>query len=136
MKNQEALAIIDQMKKEISKSGIVAEKLVVNLKKLRPFAIEEEDPSLTKVIRLTYEHLEEKGSFNIPIPEEVVNEEEEELEETPVEEEKAPVEEMDDAAKCESLDYLLSIMINCDENELNREDLIGYRNLMMEYQEL
>jgi len=66
----------------------------------------------------------------------VVNEEEEELEETPVEEEKAPAEEMDDAAKCESLDYLLSIMINCDENELNREDLIGYRNLMMEYQEL
>lgn len=134
MKNKEALAIIDKMKKEISKSGIVTENLIVDLKKLRPFAIEEEDPSLTKVIRLTYEHLEEGGAFNIPIPDEAINEEEEELEETPVEvEETAPAVEMDQAAMCESLDYLLSIMINCDENELNREDLIGYRNLMMEY---
>ena len=112
MKNKEALAIIDKMKKEISKSGIVTENLIVDLKKLRPFAIEEEDPSLTKVIRLTYEHLEEGGAFNIPIPDEAINEEEEELEETPVEvEETAPAVEMDQAAMCESLDYLLSIMI-------------------------
>ena len=73
-------------------------------------------------------YIESTGTFNIPIPEEV--DEEEELE-TPVAEEEAV--ELDDAARHESLDYLLSIMTNRDENKLNREDLIGYRNLMMEY---
>jgi hypothetical protein len=83
---------------------------------------------------LTYEHIEKTGSFNIPIPEEVDDEEEEEMEETPaVVEEKEAVVELDLEGKHESLNYLLSIMSNCDENELNREDLIGYRNRMMEY---
>ena len=130
MKSTKALELIEKMKNDLAASGIVVEKIVEDLKQLRPIAIEEEDPSLTKVIRLTYEHIESTGTFNIPIPEEV--DEEEELEETPVAEEEEAV-ELDDAARHESLDYLLSIMTNCDENKLNREDLIGYRNLMMEY---
>lgn len=130
MKSTKALELIEKMKNDLAASGIVVEKIVEDLKQLRPIAIEEEDPSLTKVIRLTYEHIESTGTFNIPIPEEV--DEEEELEETPVAEEEEAV-ELDDAARQESLDYLLSIMTNCDENKLNREDLIGYRNLMMEY---
>ena len=130
MKSTKALELIEKMKNDLAASGIVVEKIVEDLKQLRPIAIEEEDPSLTKVIRLTYEHIESTGTFNIPIPEEV--DEEEELEETPVAEEEETV-ELDDAARQESLDYLLSIMTNCDENKLNREDLIGYRNLMMEY---
>ena len=75
MRSSEGLALIEKMKGDLAKSGIVAESLVEDLKKLRPFAIEEEDPSLTKVIRLTYEHLEANGSFNIPIPEEKEEEE-------------------------------------------------------------
>ena len=130
MKSTKALELIEKMKNDLAASGIVVEKIVEDLKQLRPIAIEEEDPSLTKVIRLTYEHIESTGTFNIPIPEEV--DEEEELEETPFAEEEEAV-ELDDAARQESLDYLLSIMTNCDENKLNREDLIGYRNLMMEY---
>jgi hypothetical protein len=134
MKSTKALEIIEKMKNDLSTSGIVVESIVEDLKQLRPIAIEEEDPSLTKVIRLTYEHIEKTGSFNIPIPEEVDDEEEEEMEETPaVVEEKEAVVELDLEGKHESLNYLLSIMSNCDENELNREDLIGYRNRMMEY---
>ncbi len=131
MRSSEGLALIDKMQKDLAKSGIVTEVLVEDLKKLRPIAIEEEDPSLTKVIRLVYEHVEENGSFNIPIPEEEPDEEE--LEETPAPVEEKPDVEMDFDAKRESLDYLLSIMKNCDTNKLNREDLIGYRNLLMEY---
>ena len=130
MKSTKALELIEKMKNDLAASGIVVEKIVEDLKQLRPIATEEEDPSLTKVIRLTDEHIESTGTFNTPIPEEV--DEEEELEETPVAEEEEAV-ELDDAARQESLDYLLSIMTNCDENKLNREDLIGYRNLMMEY---
>lgn len=134
MKSPEALALIDKMKNDLAKSGIVTETIVGDLKKLRPYAIEEEDPSLTKVIRLTYEHITENGSFNIPIPEEEdIDEEEEELEETPAPVVEKEVVEMDFEAKRESLDYLLSIMINCDENKLNRDDLIGYRDALMEY---
>jgi len=136
MKSSEALSIINKMKKDLSKSGIVTDTIVEDLKKLRPYAITEEDPSLTKVIRLAYEHITENGSFNIRIPEEIEEVEETELDETPAVEEPAPVEElpeMDFEEKRESLDYLLSIMTNCDENKMNREDLIGYRNALMEY---
>ncbi|MFT7614384.1 MAG: hypothetical protein ACI9J3_003366 [Parvicellaceae bacterium] len=136
MKSSEALSIIDKMKKDLTKSGIVTETIVEDLKNLRPFAITEEDPSLTKVIRLAYEHITENGSFNIRIPEEIEEVEETELEETLVEEEpeeEPEVVEMDFEEKRESLDYLLSIMTNCDENKMNREDLIGYRNALMEY---
>jgi len=136
MKSLEGLSIIDKMKKDLVKSGIVTETIVEDLKKLRPFAITEEDPSLTKVIRLTYEHIVANGSFNIPIPEEVEEEEETEMDETPTEEEEEEVKEeveMDFESKRESLDYLLSIMTNCDENKINREDLIGYRDSLMSY---
>ena len=131
MRSAEALALIDKMKNDLAKSGIVSDIIVADLKKLRPYAIEEEDPSLTKVIRLSYEHIAENGSWNIPIPEEV--EEEEELDETPAPVEEKETIEMDFEMKRESLDYLLSIMTNCDENKLNREDLIGYRDALMEY---
>mgnify|MGYP000229648865 CR=1 FL=1 len=132
MRSEAALALIDKMKNDLAKSGIVTDNLVKDLKELRPYAIEEEDPSLTKVIRLSYEHLEENGSWNIPIPDEV-EEEDEELEETPAPVEPSEPVEMDFEMKRESLDYLLSIMTNCDENKINREDLIGYRNSLMEY---
>ena len=69
MRSPAALKIIDSIQADVAKSGIVSDNLVKALKELRPLAIQEEDASLTKVIRLTYEHISENGSFNIPIPE-------------------------------------------------------------------
>lgn len=132
MRSKEALQLISKMQEDLKK-GIVTETLIADLKELRPYAIEEEDPSLTKVIRLTYEHLDANGSFNIAIPEDGFEEEDlEEGEEAPAPVERPNIEE-DFEAKRESLDYLLSIMRNCDTNAGNREDLIAYRDALMEY---
>ena len=57
MKSTKALELIEKMKNDLA-PGIVVEKIVEDLKQLRPIAIEEEDPSFTKVIRLAYEHIE------------------------------------------------------------------------------
>lgn len=134
MKSKAALKLIKKMQEDLKK-GIVTDTLIADLKELRPYAIEEEDPSLTKVIRLTYEHLEGNGTFNIPIPEDGFEEEdlEEGMEVNSTADEDRPDIEQDFEAKRESLGYLLSIMENCDTNAGNREDLIAYRNALMEY---
>ena len=136
MRSPAALKIIDSIQAEVAKSGIVSDNLVKALKELRPLAIQEEDASLTKVIRLTYEHISENGSFNIPIPEdeEVVEDGEfEDIASSETEIERKEIADDDFEAKRESLSYLLSIMKNCDTNAVNREDLLAYRDLLMVY---
>ena len=130
MESIEANKLIVKLQKEIIKNGIVKEKLVKGLQELRPYALAEEDPTLTKVIRLTYEHIDATGTFNIPIPaDEVVMEGEEESEEVEV------VNEMDMEDfenKKTSLDYLLSLMLDA-RNPNNRQDLMEYRDLLKNY---
>ena len=65
----EGLKLIDKILADLDRNGIVTNTIVSDLQKLCPFAIQEEDPSLTKVIRLAYEHIEENKGFNVPIPE-------------------------------------------------------------------
>ena len=133
MESIEGKKIINKMQRELLKNGIIKDTLISDLKELRPFAIKEEDPSLTKVIRLTYEHLEEHGTFNIPIPsEEEVVLEGDDGEEVTVELLADEPNSDDFEAKRESLDYLLSIMIDA-RNKSNRVDLLEYRDALMAY---
>jgi hypothetical protein len=130
MKTIEANKLIVKLQKDIAKSGIVKEQLVKDLKELRPYALSEEDPTLTKVIRLTYEHIENTGTFNIPIPadEAILEGEEEEGVEAEVE-----VMDMDDFEnKRMSLDYLLSLMLDRT-NTTNQQDLCEYRDMLKAY---
>lgn len=125
MKTIEANQLIVKIQKDIAKSGIVKDKLVKDLQELRPYALAEEDPTLTKVIRLTYEHIESNGTFNIPIP----------ADEAIVEGEEAEVEsmDMDDFDnKRMSLDYLLSLMLDRT-NPSNQQDLCEYRDMLKDY---
>lgn len=115
----ESLNLIKKMRKDIADNGVVAETLVADLKELRPYAIEAEEPTLTKVIRLTYEMLEESGTFSIGIPSEGEENEEGEL-----------VIEAIEVEAAESLDYLLGLMENV-KNPANREDLMFYRNQLV-----
>ena len=108
----------------LSEKGIVADTIIEVLKEVRPVAIDEKDPSLTKVMRLTYEHLEQYGGFFIPIPEE--EDEEEEGNYTPFE----PIKEATE--QVESLDYLIAVMQNA-QSKINRVDLLEYRDMLMEY---
>ncbi len=124
MQSIEANKLIVGLQKELAKSGIVAEKLVKGLQELRPYALAEEDPTLTKVIRLTYEHIENTGTFNIPIPADEAVIEGEEIEND--------MDMEDFENKKSSLDYLLSLMLDA-KNPTNRQDLMEYRDMLKNY---
>jgi len=124
MNNIEANKIIVKLQADLAKSGIVKDSIVKTLKELRPFALTEQDPTLTKVIRLTYEHIEENGNFNIAIPDDEEIEGEEMV--------KEEVDEDDFDKKRESLDYLFSLMLD-RKNATNIEDMYAYRDALKAY---
>lgn len=105
------------------RNGIIVNTLVEDLKKLRTIIVdEEENPLLAKVLRLTYEHIEEFEGFEIPVPDE-----------EPIEEaEVAP--ENDSETGQESLDYLLSLVAD-PENKINKIELREYVNALNAYAE-
>ena len=123
MENIEGNKLIVKLQRDLAKSGIVKDNLVKGLKELRPLAMAENDPTLTKVIRLAYEHIEQTGTFSIPIPADQAIVEGEELETM----------DMDDFDnKRESLDYLLSLMLD-RKNPTNRQDLMEYRDMLKDF---
>ncbi len=125
--------LIVKLQKGLAKDGIKAAAIVKGLKELRPFALEEKDPTLTKVTRLTYEHIEANKTFNIPLPpEEAIAPELEEGEEVPEEVEMIINTIESDEDRLESLDYLFSLMLDRD-NEDNKQDMFAYRDALKAY---
>lgn len=130
MESTDGNKLITKLQKGLAKDGLKIDALVAGLKELRPYALEEEDPTLTKVTRLTYEHLEANKTFNIPLPpEEAIAPELEEGEEAPEEVEMIinTIESDDD--RLESLDYLFSLMLDRN-NEDNKLDMFAYRDAL------
>lgn len=123
MENPKAQKLLNKIQRDLLRNGIILNTIVEDLKELRPYAVEEQNPLLAKVIRLTYEHIETYGTFDIPIPEDEPVEEFEEDEET--ENEVNPE---------ESLDYLLSLMAE-SKNKVNALELREYSNALTEYAE-
>lgn len=127
MENIEANKLIEKLQKDINKSGIDVKKTVEGLTQLRTYALEEQDPTATKVLRLAYEHIQEHGTFNIPIPaDELVadNEDDEpELIENSIE---------TDEERAESLVYMLSLLLD-RHNPNNRQELFEYRDALKNY---
>lgn len=97
MTNTQYYKLIDKIKAEIAKNG-VTKAIVDDLKAMREMVVIENQPLLAKVIRLTFQHIEKNGTFNVAIPE---DEPIEGFEEAEISTEINPV---------ESLDYLLSNM--------------------------
>jgi len=125
--------LIVKLQKGLSKDGLKMDAIVKGLKELRPYALEEKDPTLTKVTRLTYEHIEANKTFNIPLPpEEAIAPELDEGEIAPEEVEMimSTIESDDD--RLESLDYLFSLMLD-RENEDNIQDMFAYRDALKGY---
>ncbi len=123
MNNTKAQKLLDKIQRDLMRNGIVVNTIVSDLKELRPYAVEEEDPLLAKVIRLTYEHIENYQTFAISIPED------------------EPVDELGDENESEtsvtpeeSLDYLLSLM-NDTTIKNNEMDLREYSRDLQEYEE-
>lgn len=129
MESIEGNKLIVKLQKDLAKNGIKKiDGLVKGLKELRPYALEEQDPTLTKVIRLTYEHIEENKTFNIPLPPEEAFEVEEDEEEAQI----ILNEIKTDEDRVESLDYLFSLMLD-RKNPSNVQDMYEYRDALKEY---
>jgi len=125
MVGKKALDIITKLQATLKKDGFAIKSLVEDLKELRPYFIETKDPTITKVVRLSYEHLEKYNTFNLSIPaEEVLDEEGNVVEQEYI----APASEEE---RVESFDYLLSLFIN-GKNKTNRADIIQYRDRLIE----
>jgi len=100
--------------KKVEKDGVKASGLVDDLKELREYALKEQDPLVTKVLRLTYEFLTENGGFDV----QAQFDEDEEGNEYPME-----IEEN------ENLLYLLNLLQNAD-HKINREEIKDYRSAL------
>jgi hypothetical protein len=108
---------------EISKNGSESASLVKMLMDLRQFFIESEDPTVTKVLRLTSEHLQANGSFALNIRTDV-NAVEEEDNETEV--------ALEEYTPAENLAYLVGLCMDAN-NKYNREELFEIRDALMAY---
>ena len=134
MESTDGNKLIEKLQKSLAKDGVKKiDTIAKGLKELRPYALEEQDPTLTKVTRLTYEHIDANKTFSIPLPpEEAIAPELEEGEEAPEEVEMivSTIESDDD--RVESLDYLLSLMLD-RENADNKLDMFAYRDALKEF---
>ena len=117
MENKAALKLIDKILNDLDKTGINTDTLISDIKELRTYALEEQIPLVVKVLRLTYEHIEENGTFLIPM---LADEEDDDVENHVVNE---PV---------ESLKYVIALIKNL-KNKINVSDLKAYRDLLNQY---
>lgn len=108
--NKKLESIISKVEKE----GILYSGIVDDLKELREQALKEQDPLVVKVLRLTYEFLQDRNDFAV----EAQFEEDEEGNEFPI--------EIEDK---ENLLYLLEILKNA-EHKINREEIKDYRTAL------
>ncbi|MDG1429725.1 MAG: hypothetical protein P8M19_05055 [Crocinitomicaceae bacterium] len=114
MKLTAANTKLDSIIAKVEKKGLAATKLVDDLKELRELALKEQDPLVTKVLRLSYEYLVENESFDV----QAQYEEDEEENEYPI--------EIEDK---ENFLYLLNLLKSAD-HKINREEIKDYRTAL------
>ncbi|ESU24891.1 hypothetical protein FEDK69T_04450 [Flavobacterium enshiense DK69] len=122
VENPTAQKLINKIQLDLFKNGFNAEILITDLKKLREYALEEQNPVLVKAIRLTYEHIENNNGFFIAIPDD------------------EPIEGFDgtstnvteETTNIESLEYLISLFSDL-KNKNNIADLREYNKSFMAY---
>ncbi len=119
MENKKAIKLIDKILEDLEKTGINSDTLIEDLKNLREYALEEQIPLAVKVLRFTYEHIEENDSFLIPIPDD-----------EPVDEDSELPENKDAKEPIQSLKYMISLMKSL-KNKMNISDLREYRDALM-----
>jgi hypothetical protein len=120
VENIELLKQINRIQQSLIKNGIVVDKLIEEIKTLRAFFIEEKMPRMVKILRLTYEHLENYKTFNISMPEDEGSDSESTL-------------SIDDQ-RVESLAYLIALFEKPTQ-KLNAEDLDYYLDAFKSYSE-
>ena len=65
MKTHVANEKLNSILEKVEKNGVSATGVIEDLKDLREIAQKEQDPLVTKVLRLTYEYLQENTAFDV-----------------------------------------------------------------------
>lgn len=106
MNTAEANKILESILKDTEKSGINSEKFIPLLQKAREYALKENDPLVTRALRLLWQHLEGNEGFQLSFLEEAETQE-------------------------ENFSYFISLCIKSD-NTYNRDELREMTNLLQE----
>ena len=114
MKTLRANQKLEQIIANVEKKGLEAPQRIEDVRELREMALLEQDPLVVKVVRLTYEFIQENECFDV----EAQYEEDEEGNEYPI--------EIDDK---ENLLYILNLLKNA-EHKINREEIKDYRSAL------
>lgn len=101
MENKNAIKLIEKIQKNLIKDKFDVTEIVEDLKNVRQFSMQDQNPVVTKALRLAYEHLESNNAFLIGIPEDEDFEDESEI--------KATISESNDL---ESFEYFLSLLLD------------------------
>ena len=122
MQNKNYLVIIEKIKTELNKNKFDLDTIVSDLKKLREISMDFQNPTITKALRLCYEHLELNKGFFITIPED-------EPIESDIQQSKQ-VNSID--TDLESFNYFLSLLANFDKKS-NVMDIKAYNVAFLDY---
>lgn len=121
MQNKQAIQLIEKIQKEIFQNKFDISSAVEDLKKVREITMELNNPVLTKALRLSYEHLEEKDAFLIEIPNDDPIDDNLETENSKYSSEH----------NIESLNYFLSLLVDCSKKN-NLLDLKEYNKAFIQ----
>jgi hypothetical protein len=106
MKTTEANELLDKAMADIAKNGINAATQIPLIKEAREYALKEEDPLVTRALRLAWQHVEENKGFLLAYLEESESQD-------------------------ENYEYFLTLCRK-SENEHNRNDLREMTNLLQQ----
>ncbi|AEE20647.1 hypothetical protein JM84_2014 [Dokdonia sp. Hel_I_63] len=124
LQDSKAVNLIKKLIGDVAQNGIITNTVVEDLKALRPHTITEQLPLLAKATRLAAEHIEETGTFAIPIPaDDDIEDENEEIIAAADPAESTPE---------ESLHYFFCLIRDVDK-KTNEDELREYVKALREY---
>lgn len=122
MENKQAIKLIEKIQKKLIQNKFDVNETVEDLKKIREISLEEKNPTVTKSLRLAYEHLETNNAFLIAIPEDL--DEETENEET--------TNQYSDSNDLESFAYYLELLTDLSKKN-NVLDIKAYNQAFLNF---
>jgi hypothetical protein len=107
MVTEQANKDLDKLISDIEKNGIVPDKNIAAIQKIREYALKESDPLVTRALRLAWQHIEGNDGFELNYL----------------------AEEDENATPTDNLLYLLSLCKK-SENTYNRDELREMTNML------
>ena len=121
MENKYAQKLIEKIQKEIFQDKFDLTSIITDLKKIREYALEEQNPVVTKSLRLAYEHLETNQAFLIGIPDD-----------EPINDENKLEQNVSEENDIESFEYFLSLLHDLSKKN-NLLDLKEYNKAFLAF---